>query len=207
MKDSKVLKPATLQRIVIALVMGALVFSLSSCGGGSRNQGDTGDTAANPLSDLAQKLQAKGRAANEVIEGEVGDTLTNTFFDWKIKSVTTAETLVGFDGDEISPITEGYIFLIADIETKNITKEKIPMGCPDYYLMFDYDGETIDDIAFEGFMDGMYTDETMLGPGDSLSGKIVFEIPPAATNLKICYSEMWNDNFEGNTYLFNVKLK
>ena len=197
MKKIKTSKSALVKLIVLALTTGALAFSLSACGGGG---------GENPLDSLAKTLQAQGRPANNVITGKVGDTLTNSFFDWTVKSVTTAEVLTDSDGDETTPLTEGNIFVIVDTQAKNITKDTQPMGSSDFYIMYTLNGETVEDVPYSEFMDGMYADWEQLSAGSSLSGKVVFEIPPTATNVMICYSELYEDNFEGDTYLFEVTL-
>jgi hypothetical protein len=40
--------------------------------------------------------------------------------------------------------------------------------------------------------------------GDSTSGTLVLEVPKDVTSAIIAYYEIWDDEFEGDTYLFEV---
>ncbi|MDR2105928.1 MAG: DUF4352 domain-containing protein [Coriobacteriales bacterium] len=160
---------------------------------------------ADVLSDLEKLLDAEGRPYNNVITGEVGDTLTNTFFDWTVNSVTTEETLT-IDGEEFEPEGIDYKFVLVDITTKNVYDQVNPMSCSDFTILWDEDGETTEDVPYGEFMDGMYPEEFDQAVGESDSGILVFEVPKNVDSVIIAYYELWEDDFEGDTYLFEVDL-
>jgi hypothetical protein len=64
--------------------------------------------------------------------------------------------------------------------------------------------DAIEDYAYEAFMDGMYPDEEQQEPGKSTSGIVVSEVPKDLHEATIAYYEIWDDEFEGDTYLFEV---
>jgi hypothetical protein len=176
--------------MVAAMLATVLAFSLVACGS---------------QMDIVKMLEAEGRPFNNVTTGKVGDTLTNTFFEWTVKSVVTKDTLT-VDGEEYVPDTDGYQFLLVDITTKNIFDKSNPMGNPDFSIIWNEGDETFEAYAYNEFMDGMYPDEFWQEVGQSDSGTLVFEVPKSVSSAIIAYYEIWDDDFEGDTYLFEVSF-
>ncbi|MDR1183479.1 MAG: DUF4352 domain-containing protein [Coriobacteriales bacterium] len=177
-------------RSIAAIVAALLACSLVAC-----------DTQ----NDITRMLQSEGRPYNNVTTGKVGDTLTNTFFEWTVNSVTTEESLM-LDGEEVSPNTSGYKFVLVDITTKNIFDQPNPMGNFDFTIIWNEGEDTTEDTPYSQFMDDMYPDEFTQAVGDSTNGILVFEVPSDVTSAIIAYYEIWSDEFEGDTYLFEVKF-
>jgi hypothetical protein len=167
-----------------------LAFSLVACGS---------------QMDITKMLQAEGRSFNNVITGKVGDTLTNTFFEWTVKSVVAKDSLT-VDGEELFPETDGYQFLLVDITTKNIFDKSNPMGNSDFSIIWSKGDETFEDVVYGEFMDGMYPDEFWQEVGQSDSGTLVFEVPKNVNSAVIAYYEVWDDDFEGDAYFFEVSF-
>jgi hypothetical protein len=150
-------------------------------------------------------LQAEGRPYNNVYTANVGESLTCSFFEWNLRSVKVVDS-IEVDGDEIFPNESGYVFVLVDTWTKNTYTEVNPMSNTDFSILYAYGGETVEDSPYAKFMDTMYPDETQQNPGDTLDGLVVFSIPAGLTEFNICYYEFWDDEFEGDTYIFEIKL-
>lgn len=188
--------------LILALIC-CLILGLSACGG---EEGGITDTVSNAASDAVDKvskmLSAQGREYDELYTGEIGETMTNSFFDFTLNSVETATELAGY-----TPTQEGYKFVVANVTVKNVFDQDIPVGNYDFNIIWGTDTETGgEDYAFESFMEGMYPDDITLAPGETASGDVVFEIPEAESTIGIVYYEIWDDDFVGNTYVFNVDL-
>ena len=195
------------RQVAVLLLAVVMIFSLSACGTAGQSQGNEGGI----VNDIKKMLKAEGRPYDDVFTGNVGDTLTNTFFAWRIKSVTTADSLVASYGATVTPQTnsyypEGYRFVIVDMSAKNVYNTTNPVGNYDFYIIYEYKGETVEDTAYSAFMDDMYPDNAYQDVGETTSGKVIFAVPKEVTEIMICYYEFWEDEFEGNTYLFNVTL-
>jgi hypothetical protein len=174
--------------VFAAMLTTVLAFSLVGCGS---------------QLDITRMLQAEGRSFNNVTTGKVGDTLTNTFFAWTVRSVEVKDSLI-VDGEELLPDTNGYKFLLVDITTKNVFDKANPMGNVDFTIIWTEGDETKEDFGYYEFMDGMYPDEFMQEVGESASGILVFEVPANVHNANIAYYELWDDDFEGDAYFFEV---
>jgi hypothetical protein len=183
-----------------------LAFALTGCFGGAGDKESDGTTTradSDMLTDLQKTLRAEGRPFNNITTGKPGDVLTNTFFDWEIKSVVAQDTIT-VDGEELLPGTDGYKFVLVDMRTKNVYSETNPMGSGDFSIIYGSGNDAIEDSAYEAFMDGMYPDEEQQEPGESTNGLVVFEVPQDVHEARIAYYELWDDEFEGDTYLFEI---
>lgn len=182
-----------LKRIIALLLCLALLVGFTGCSSG----GNTTPSSDNLLDKAVKLLNAEGREYDKLYTGQMNETLICSFFEFSITSANVTDTLADY-----MPQTDGYQFLVADVTAKNIFGDDIPVGNYDFYIMWN-GGE---DIAYESFMDDMYPDEVVLKDGESLSGKLVFELPPDASDIMIGYTEVWEDNFKGNIYLVEIKL-
>lgn len=192
-----------LKNVLAMMLIGCMALGLTACGGGEGGiAGAAGDAASSAVDKVSKMLSARGREYDKLFTGEIGDTLTNSFFDFTVNSVTAAEELEGY-----TPTQEGYKFIVADITVKNIFDSEIPVGNYDFNIIWGDDSEDSgEDYSFTEFMDGMYPDEVDLAVGETLSGTLVFEVPADETNVGIVYYEIWDDDFLGNTYVVNVDL-
>lgn len=197
-----------LKRVLLVLLSIVLLMSLTGCsilrsvignqaGGDSQTSGDSQtDDDKNGFGEMASKiLKSQGRTYDELYTGQMGETLTNSFFEFKIDSAKLLTELAGY-----LPETDGNKFLVADVEVTNIFEETIPVGNYDFYVLWN-GGE---DIPYNASFDWMYPDDAELAVGETLSGKLVFEIPPDAEDVMIGYTEIWDDEFEGNIYLVEI---
>jgi hypothetical protein len=198
--------------MALALVM---AFSLVACGlprGNAEEDAAATTTTtttpsaeqdASPLSGIAKMLQAEGRPYNNVTTGRVGDTLTNSFFEWQVSDVVAQDSLM-VNGEEIIPNLDGCKFVLVDITTKNVFDQPNPMGNFDFSIIWGEGDDTTEDISYAEFMGGMYPDSFEQAVGESTSGVLVFEVPKDVHSAIIAYYELWDDEFEGDTYLFEL---
>ena len=142
-----------------------------------------------------------------VISSQIGGTLDCTFFTWTVESVYSSEYLES-EGEPLFPWSDDNKFVIADISTTNIYDHEIPVGNYDFSLEWtDKSNLTHRDNAYESFMDEMYPDETIKQIGESISGKLIFELPKDIFEGRILYDELFDDGSEGNIYCFDFKLE
>lgn len=178
----------------IALIMTA-VMAVSFTGCSKESSSDT----ISSITDQASKLlAAEGREYDKLYTAGMNETLTNSFFDFTVKGAEKTSEVDGY-----APQTEGYQFLVVDIEVKNVFDDAIPVGNYDFYVIWN-GGE---DVPYLAFTDDMYPDDVELAKGETLSGKLVFEVPADAEDIMVAYDEIWDDDFKGNTYAISIELQ
>ncbi len=183
-----------IKKLAALLLILSLLAALVGC---STPSGLGGNSGSDSLLDKAAKLlSAEGREYDKLYTASMNEALTNSFFEFTITSASSADEL-----EDYVPQTEGYRFLIADVTVKNVFGETIPVGNYDFYVLWN-GGE---DVAYYSFTDEMYPDDYDLADGESLSGRLVFELPADAADIMIGYTEIWDDDFEGNIYLIEIK--
>lgn len=167
-------------------------------GGGDEESEDEGILAR-----MEKMLDSQGRSYGEVITGKTGETLSTAFFDFTVSEVKAAEEL-----DEYKPQSEGHRFIVAEVSVKNTTDQIIPVGNYDFSILWESEEEIAeeDQYPYKSFMEGMYPDDTTLNPGDTLSGSVVFEIPSDISDFAVVYDEVYDDEFEGDSYMVECKL-
>jgi hypothetical protein len=190
--------------IAIGVVLVTLIMGVAGCGsGGNPDSRDGGGI----VEKATKYLQSEGRSYEHVYTADTGMTLSNSFFDWTVKSVESAASLI--DGEEeILPSTDANKFIIADIIIKNNCDQEIPVGNYDYVILWeDENEESHEDNAFEEFMSGMYPNEVTAQVGETVGGKLIFEVPMDVNEGSIAYYEYYEDEFEGDAYLFSFFLE
>jgi hypothetical protein len=207
-------KPTTLKHLSKAFFAWVLVLALLMVGCSTEsppedlNVNDTagglnGKTIAGSLGELFSGVFDRPADDEEPAVGgdeygQLGETLDNAFFSWKVTAVTAAETI---GGKIPSP---GYMFVRADIEVLSTSTEEIPVGNFDFFLLYGWRGETIEEYAYEEFAVGMYPDEVYIEPGESLSGYLVFEVPDFTHQALITYYEDYDDGMRGKSQYVEV---
>jgi predicted small lipoprotein YifL len=222
------MKNSVTKSVLLILLCLVLVFSMAACGNstptpptttpevsvgddagtdggddtGTEGNSGLGEAIGNFFSNATKSLEGAGRPTDSVNRGQVGNTLDNVFFSWKVTAIEAAETI---NGDY--PGTSGYKFVRADIEVINIVDEALPVGNYDFFIIYeDEDGETVEDYAYEEFADGMYPDEVEISPGESLTGFLVFEVPEYVNEALLTYYEDYEDGFRGETHYFEASF-
>lgn len=205
----KIMKGAAL------ILAAAMTLTLTACkkdGGVTLNSGDdsssgttsTTSNSSETFLDKASKfLEADGRGYGKEHTAEMGEELKNEFFSLKVTEAYRYSSMGDYVPDE------GYDFVAVNINVKNVFSDSIPVGTYDYVLRW---GEG-DENSYEAFQVGdlqtsydidFFPDDTNLSTGASKSGYIIFEAPSDSTELTLEYLEVYEDDFEGNTYHINL---
>ncbi len=190
-------------KMMLPALCAMLLFSAMGCSSGSSSAAPSSaplpsNKDTNLLDRASKLLQAEGREYDKVYTAAMNETLTCSFFDFTITSAETQSQL-----GEYTPQQDGYQFLVTEVTVKNITKEAIPVGNYDFYVLWN-GGQ---DASYTAFLDDMYPDDISLEPGKTLSGKLVFEIPVDAADVMIGYDEVWDDEFVGSSYMIGLQMK
>ena len=91
--------------------------------------------------------------------------------------------------------------MVVNITVKNTFEDdaKIPMFYTDFTLTWDGMGDTTVYPESE-FAEGQLPDEYELFKGESRTGDLIFVAPADAKGFSLRYIEVWDDDFEGNSY-------
>ncbi|MDE7195055.1 MAG: DUF4352 domain-containing protein [Oscillospiraceae bacterium] len=199
-------------RSAALILAAAMTLTLTACrkdGGVTMNSGDgssssTTSNSSETFLDKASKfLEADGRGYGKEHTAEIGEVLKNEFFSLKVTEAYRYSSMGDYLPDE------GYDFVAVNITVGNIFSESIPVGSYDYVLRW---GEG-DENSYDAFQVGnlhtsydinFFPDDTTLSIGASKSGYVIFEAPSDSTELTLEYLEIYEDDFEGNTYHINL---
>lgn len=178
-----------MKKFSIFIFLAIFTLSLAACG-----------TVNQSTDEVAQTVNAQGREYDNLVTAEVGETTTNAFFEWTVSSVRTAYEIDGY-----TP-AEGTKYVIADISTKNITYHNdLPLGNYDYIIAWGAGDEEWDWSLYE-FTDGMYPDDVVVEVGKTVEGMLIFVVPEDVKDVSIIYEEIYDDDFVGNTYSYDIVL-
>lgn len=131
-------------------------------------------------------------------EGELGDTLSNIFFDFTVNS---AEAVDSYDG--YSP-SEGNRLLVCSMTLENTFGDALPMYDSDFQLQWG-DGE--EDYAWS--VDPVQTDDSGMPANDQMplewsmadgaveTYDLLFEVPADVNDFSLVYLEQYTDE-DGN---------
>lgn len=178
-----------MKKILTAVAVFMIILSLSAC-----------NTATDLIDDLNTAIDAEGRDYDNLITAKVGETTTNAFFEWTVSSVKAA-----FELDGYTP-PDGYMYIIADIKTKNVSYDNdMSLGNYDFYIVWGAGDDEWDWSLLE-FTDGMYPDEEYVEVGKGLEGMLVFLVPDDVEEVSIVFEEVYDDDFIGDIYSYDVVL-
>lgn len=178
-----------MKKLIVMIVLAVFTLSLTAC-----------DTATDLTDDLTQIVNARGRTYDNIITAKVGETTNNVFFEWTVSSVW-----VSYDIDGYTP-PDGYMYVAADIITTNTTYDNnLPLGNSDYIIVWgpEEDGW---DYPLDEFTEGMYPDEVTVEVGKTVEGLLVFLVPDDVQDVSIIYDEIYDDDFVGNSYSYDITL-
>lgn len=174
---------------ILALAFAAtMLLAMTGCSKESLNE------AADTISRYAE---ADGRDFGNTKTAEIGETLENNFFSMKVNSVYATDELNGYYFDD-----DSYEIVCVNVTATNTWGDTINVGTYDYVLRYgegdsDYCSST-DQIA-DG-ADTAYPESKDIGNKESVTGDIFFTVPADATDLKLEYVEVYEDDFEGSVY-------
>ena len=184
-------------------------IAMTGCGGNtSSSQNDVSSANSNSstpesniMNDIAsgvsQFLEADGREYGKTYTAKIGEKLSNEFFSMKVNEAYKMTSVSGY-----TPDNEGFEFLCVNVTSTNISDETINVGAYDFTVRWG-DGEEDFDYALEGEDDfgyELYTYGRDLPKHGTETGNVYFIVPSDATELKFEYIEIYDDEFNGNTY-------
>ena len=140
--------------------------------------------------------------APKKLDGEVGDTLSNMFFDWTVNSADNMDEYEGYTA------ADGYQLVVCNVTISNTFGDALPMYDMDFQLQW---GEGEDDFAWslDAYTDDMMPLEWELATDSSARYDLVYEVPADLTEFTIAYLEQYIDEAgnEGEGDLYTVQFQ
>ena len=164
----------------------------------------TPEPAAEPAEGDPEIYELDPEDYDTLLDGEIGDTLSTAFFDFKVNSAKLEDSYEG-----LTP-AEGKKFAVVDIWVKNTMRESIPMFDTDFVLIYG-DGEN--DYAFPVTTDApekqtgkMLASEYTLGINEETQGILVYEVPEDIEEAFVYFEEYFDNGEYGEYYTVYTKF-
>ncbi len=125
-----------------------------------------------------------------------GQSLSTAFFDFQVNSALLTTQL-----EDYEPSDPNNRFLIVNITVQNTFTDDsaIPMFDTDFALSWPaLEGDVI--YCEENFASVQLPEEYEIFKGESRTGDLVFVVPGSQTSFTLEYTEIYEDEFEGNTF-------
>lgn len=139
--------------------------------------------------------------AEKKLDGVVGDTLSNMFFDWTVDRAERVDEYAGYTAPD------GYQLVVCGVTVENTFGEALPMYDADFQLQW---GEGENDYAWslDAYTDDMMPLEWELAADASASYDLVYEVPADVTEFSLVYLEQYTDEDgnEGQGDLYTVQF-
>lgn len=202
-KYAALIAAAAMTLTLTACKQGNNVTVENNSDGSSAGTSNSSNSSETFLDKASKFLEADGRGYGKEHSAEIGEVLNNEFFSLKVTDVYRYSSMGDYLPDD------GFDFVAVNITVGNIFSESIPVGSYDYVLRWG-EGE---ENSFEAFQVGnlhtdydirFFPDDTTLSVGTSKSGYVIFQAPSDSTELTLEYLEVYDDDFEGNTYHINL---
>ncbi len=189
-----------------ALISAALaaVIAMTGCSKTESTSGSSGSSDGNIVNDIAsnvsQFIEADGRGYGKTYTAEIGEKLDNQFFSVTVNEAYKMKSVSGYYYDD-------YEFLVVNVTSTNIFEEDINVGAYDFNVRWAEGDDGMDyavtDIG-DDFGYDLYTDGKDIKSGETVSGNVYFAVPINQDNLMMEYVEIYDDDFNGNTYQFKL---
>ena len=142
------------------------------------------------------QAQADGRDYGETYELTTEDVMHSAFFDMNINSIRLTKELEDY-------VTEdGWTFMVVNVTIENTFSMEIPMSYADFALLWGEDEGTYPDLDF---VDAL-PEEYYIGVGESETGTLIYIYPDEKTEFILEYYDLWDDDFEGNTFNMHINI-
>lgn len=162
-----------MKRIAAFMLMLCMVFAMAGCNGSA------------------------GRDSGKTFDAEgYEQSLSTAFFDFQVNSAQMVSEL-----DDYYPSDENNSFLVVNITVDNTFKDdsSIPMFDTDFVLSWPaLEGQTV--FCEDNFATDQLPEEYEIFKGESRTGNLIFVVPSSQSNFTLEYLEIYEDEFEGNTY-------
>ena len=145
-----------------------------------------------------------GRSYGGTIKAKMGEKVQTAFFDLTVESAKKSGTFQFEDG--LYQANEGQTYLVVNVTIKNTYEKDLPMSIGDFTL--NYKGKEKDsvitgygkaDLNQDDFMENIFT----LKKGESITKSILFTVDDK-DKYTLCYSEYYEDKFEGDNYEISI---
>lgn len=150
-------------------------------------------------------ISEDGRKYGGVIERSMDKEVDTAFFSFKIDEAVQLSSFRFDDG--LYRALDGETYLVLKITVKNTYERDIPMSITDFVLDFDgnKEGNKIfgygnAELSNDEYMDEVFT----LKKGESITKSILFTVKDKS-QYRLGYTEYYEDQFEGNAYLVDIK--
>ena len=142
--------------------------------------------------------EAVERTTGEIVTAKEGESLTNSFFEFKVLDAAPVELEGRSPGKDRQ-------FVQVTLHIKNVWDTAIPMGADFDVSWQPYEagaqggsGRPACQQLARALATGLQ-DSYTLEKGDEVTGDLLFEVPKGS-ELWLIYTEVWSDDFVGNTY-------
>lgn len=173
-----------MSRKILALLTAALlVLALTGC---------------STAQEIKDKMQGGGRSSGNTHTATAPETQTNSFFALTVNDAYMVASLDGYYPEYVDGA-----FLVVDITVEDVldTDSPMPMFTTDFLL--GWEGCAEPEVAYAKFSDDQLEDQWEMNLGEKVSGKLIFDCPANETEFTITFQEVWDDEFEGDTYVMN----
>lgn len=160
----------------------------------------TGCGASQVVDNVATELKSEGREYGQAYELKQNETMSTAFFDLKINSVEEFDELEGYE-----PNDSNNTFLVVNVTVTNTFDSEIPMSYEDFPISWEALGEERVYPDYE-FTDTLPETYNILKGGEK-TGNLIFNVPKDITDFTLEYYDLWDDDFEGNTYSMSFSAK
>ncbi|MGN1389272.1 MAG: DUF4352 domain-containing protein [Bulleidia sp.] len=184
-----------MRKAVITVLASLLV--LSGCSAAEEG-------AAAAAAESTAEAQKEVTSASGYGQGEIGDLIHTSFFDWTVNDAWQTDEYEG-----ITPSAGHSLLVVSMTLTDTRTDESVPMYDSDFQVQW---GGTEDTdfavpVTYESSIEGgetMFAAQYTLEPGTSVTNQLVFEVPSGYTDFSMLFQEYFSDESLGD--LFCVKF-
>ena len=191
-----------MKKVMIFLAAVMTAISLAACGSGNNDNEQTfqsGNTNTTPNTqdetiDQNNSLSEEESGDSDFVWGEVGETLSTAWFDFKLTSATLYSE---YNGDNPS---DGCQFLVLEIWLDNTFNESVPM----YWDDFDIEWEDPDsyELPVSITVDGkeLTEEEYSLRRARSANLVLVYEVAEGYDEFLLFFDEVFEDETYGDVF-------
>lgn len=183
-----------------------MTVSLAACGLDNISSGNSGRNNSNTIEDSnstndSSKIDSFRNTSGKT-SGIVGDTMSTTWFDFTVNSVSAhGNEYLGYTAER------NYRLLVVNVTIENTFDEVNPMFDDDFSITWgdDYYAYPVEDA--ENLSDDMLPSEYQMNPGDKVTGDLLFEIPASETNLIFSYEEIDDQGTSYDTFKVSFQVE
>jgi len=183
--------------MISAVLAFSMIFALTGCGdsGGGSSGGGVGN-AINQVADNVRLSAARMLQGN--VSGEVGATYGTRWFEFTIESIKEIDDAFGYTAPD------GYILIDVVVTETGTFDEPIIMGTFDFYM----DSDTFLEYEWpiDPLDDSMMPLEFYLAKDETVTYRMVFEVPASLDDLKLMYTEIDENMSIYATFVIDVNI-